>query len=144
MDIRFPFEPADVDRGAQENVNPAAVGRPAGPGRVSPEILVGIRHPRVVLVLEFVGRGSGRGIPLFPERFDEGGSFPIVIEPEKHLALFRSDDVSDVLFQPVPEKRREIFQPGREPFPSESPEGKGQQDQGEKRGNAFSCHDFKL
>jgi hypothetical protein len=100
------FEPLDVVRFAEDDVDPAAVRLPAGQGRLSSVIVIGVIDPEVMLDPEFVLLRSRGRVPLFPEGGDEEVAFTVGPELFKDLFLQRRDDVDDFLFQPFFVRRR--------------------------------------
>jgi hypothetical protein len=71
------------------------------PGYAGGKMFVGVSDSLVVFLAIFVFVGVRIGIAAAPKLFDE--TFPLVIGFQflKRFALFVSDDVSDVLVEPV-------------------------------------------
>ena len=84
---------------APHDVDAAAIGPPAR--HAGGEMLVGVGDAAVVFFLVFVLRRVGRGIAAQPELLDELVALFVVGELLKGRHFFRSDDVSDVLVQPL-------------------------------------------
>jgi hypothetical protein len=91
----------DVARRAEDDVDPAAVGPPAGARRRAPEDRVGVIEAAVVLLLEFVPRRSRGGIAVFPERLDEDVPLAVGLELAENLPLVAGDDVNDLFVEPL-------------------------------------------
>ena len=95
------FEPLDVVRLAQDDIEPAAVGLAARTGRVPAEIAVGVAEAPEMLGLELVLRGPRRRIALLPEGLDEEVPLPVGLELQEDLPLRRSDDGGDLVLEPA-------------------------------------------
>src|SRR5712691_11582250 len=85
------FAPGDVDA--------AAISLPAGNARGV--MLVGIGDTLVVLLTKLVFISIRIGIATAPELFDETFALVVGFELLERLALLLSDDVRDVLVQPI-------------------------------------------
>ena len=72
-------------------------------------MLVGVGDAAVVLFLEFVLFGVGRGIAPQPELLDELLAFFVGIELLESLAFFVGDDVSHVFVEPLLPRRFQLF-----------------------------------
>ena len=89
----------DLVRRPVRDVDAAAIRLPSGDtGSV---VLVGVSDAAVVLFLELVLDGIGRGIAAQPELLDELLALFVGLQPLEGLALFIGDDVDDVLVQPL-------------------------------------------
>ena len=84
---------------AVHDVHAAAVGLPSRDTRW--EMLVGVGDAPVVLFLELVLDGVGRGIAALPECFNELVAFFVVGELLESRALFVGDDPAHVLVEPL-------------------------------------------
>ena len=89
----------DFVRRAVRDVDAAAVGLPARDARGV--VLVGVGDAAVVLFLELVLDGIGRGVAAQPELLDELLALFVGLQPLEGRALFIGDDVGDVLVQPL-------------------------------------------
>ena len=81
------------------DVNAAAIGFPSRDARRI--VVVGIGDAAVVLFLEFVLDGIGRRIPPQPELLDELLTLFVSVQALECGPLFVSDNVSDVLLEPL-------------------------------------------
>jgi len=63
-------------------------------------MLVGVRDAAIVLFLEVIVRQIRVAAAAQPELFDELLAFFVRFQLEKGAALFRRDDVDDILVQP--------------------------------------------
>ena len=104
----FPFEPLDVPRFSQDDVDAAPVRLPSRARRVPAKVAVGVVDAAVVLGLEFVFRGPGGRVALFPEGLDEEVALPVGLELEEDLAFYGRDDVADLFLEPFPEIFRKL------------------------------------
>src|SRR2546428_6874149 len=86
-------------RFAPGDINAAAIGLPTGNARCV--MLVGISDALVVLLTKLVFISIRIGIATAPELFDETFALVVGFELLERLALFVSDDVRDVLVQPI-------------------------------------------
>ena len=84
---------------AEHDVDTAAVSSPAR--HASGKMLVGIGDTLVVFFFEFVLFGIRRRIAALPEGFNEVVALLIIGELLKGSAFFVSNDVGDVLVQPL-------------------------------------------
>ena len=72
-------------------------------------MLVGVGDAAVVLFLEFVFYGVGRGIAAQPELLDELLALFVGVQLLEGCALFVGDDVDDVFVQPLLVGRFQLF-----------------------------------
>ncbi len=72
-------------------------------------MLVGVRDAAVVLFLELVFLGVGRGIAPQPELLDELLALLVGLQPLEGRSLFVGDDVTDVFVEPLLIGRFQLF-----------------------------------
>src|SRR5882672_3952067 len=82
-----------------DDVNVAAIAFPAGDA--GGEMFVGVGDAAVVFFLEFVDGGGGVGIVVGKDNFDELFAFFVGAEAIEGGALFRRDDVDEILVEDV-------------------------------------------
>src|SRR5438046_10765385 len=99
----------DLFRLPPNDVDAPPVGFPAGNTRREP--LIRIRNARVMLFLEFVVYGIGRGIPAQPELFDELLPLFIRLQGFECGALLVRTDVGYILVEPLPQGPARRFPP---------------------------------
>ena len=97
----------DFVRRPVHDVDAAAVGLPAGDARSV--MLVGVRDAPVVLFLELVFFGVGRGIAAQPELLDELLALFVGAQALERCPLLVGDDVGDVFVQPLLIRRFQLF-----------------------------------
>src|SRR5208337_94065 len=94
------FTPDDVDA--------PAIRLPArDPGS---EMLIGVGDAAIVLFLEIIVRQIGVAAAAQPELLDELLAFFACFQLEKRAALFRRNDVDDVLVQPRPIRTLQLLE----------------------------------
>ena len=81
------------------DVDPAAIGLPSGLARGKP--LVGVGDAPVVLIAGLVDHGVGSGIPSQPELLHKLVALIVRLQPVEGGFLLGSDDVEDILLQPL-------------------------------------------
>ena len=81
------------------DIDPAAIGLPSGLARGKP--LVGVGDAPVVLVAGLVDHGVGSGVPAQPELLHELVALIVRLQLVEGGLLLGSDDVQDILLQPL-------------------------------------------
>jgi hypothetical protein len=100
IDIRM-IEVLPVDRWAQDDINATPVCFPSWLVRPPAEQSVRNGQPTVVFLPEFIPGSSGGGIPVSPEFPDEEVSLSVILELFEGRLFFGSDDVENVLLEPI-------------------------------------------